>query len=119
MSKTEKKVSDGIKKKSNEVINPISKQKIFDNQLKERKDGKGNPIEKKKKQVKKGKYHAYWKDELKSGEELANVVEIESFKKYNREDSVVEEEEEEQPTKEVKVEEEIKPTKELRCCVIF
>ena len=48
-----------------------------------RKDGRGNLIIKKNSPIKKTKHHAYLIDNLIPGKDIANIVEVESFKKYN------------------------------------
>ena len=51
-----------------------------------RKDAKGNIILKKERQKLKSKFHAHLIDNLDPKKELAHVIEIESYKKYNLED---------------------------------
>ena len=58
-----------------------------------RKDGKGIPIIKKKLLFKKTKHHAYLRDDLYAEEKIANIIDIPSYKKYNREGDIIEEEE--------------------------
>ena len=48
-----------------------------------RKDAKGNLIIKKERKKLKSKFHANLVDDLIPGKELAHVIEIESYKKYN------------------------------------
>ena len=61
-----------------------------------RKDGKGIPIVKKKLLIKKSKHHAYLKDDLISGENIAQIIDIPSYKKYNIESEIIEEEDEDE-----------------------
>ena len=53
-----------------------------------RKDAKGNLITKNKSPIKKSKHHAYLIDNLVPGKDLANIIEVESFKKYNVEEEI-------------------------------
>ena len=83
-----------------------------------RKDGKGNLIIKKKLPVKKTKHHAYLIDSLVPGKDIANVVEIESYKKYNLdEEEEIEEEPEQQPQGEKLEDKNVVTTH--GCCNIF
>lgn len=118
--------SNASKIPANEIFSIIPKQKGTDSQSSLRKDGKGIPIVKKVPNKKiKSKYHAYWKDEIQTGKEVANIVDIKSYKKYNRDDSIIESEEEQeegggvQGDKEVQVEEDLKLINGHRCCIIF
>ena len=65
-----------------------------------RKDAKGNLILKKEKKKLKSKFHVHLVDNLYPGKELAHVIEVESFKKYN-------------------LESEEKTETKQRCCNIF
>ena len=98
------------KNDSNEIpsSNPTNSQKKI------RKDGKGNLILKKIYPNKKTNYHAYLIDSLIPGKELANIIEIESYKKYNLEDEEVEEED----NNEQKIED-ANIVKIHGCCSIF
>ena len=53
-----------------------------------RKDAKGNLILKKEKKKIKSKFHAHLVDNLYPGKQIAHIIEIESFKKYNHEDAM-------------------------------
>ena len=62
-----------------------------------RKDVKGNVISKRNSPVKKTKHHAYLIDNVVPGKDIANIIEIESFKKYNlNEEEEIEDNNEEQ-----------------------
>ena len=52
-------------------------------QKKIRKDAKGNLILKKNMKSKKSKHHIYFIDKINSKKELATIINIESYKKYN------------------------------------
>ena len=90
-----------------------------------RKDGKGIPIIKKKLLFKKTKHHAYLKDDLFANEAIANIIDIPSYKKYNREDVI----EEEEDNSEEKIENSMnnnnsnveinKDMQQCQCCSIF
>ena len=86
---------------------------------KTRKDGKGNLILKKEKPFIKTKYHAYLIDDLIPGKEIANVIEVESYKKYNLEDEEIEEEGEEVQNKNEQKLEETNVVISQGCCSIF
>ena len=73
--------------------NKNSNPSLNNNQKRLRKDGKGIPIIKKKLLFKKTKHHAYLRDELYQNEEIANIIDIPSYKKYNLEGDIIEEEE--------------------------
>lgn len=62
--------------------------------LRQRKDGKGIPIIKKNKKKARSKHHAYFVDKINPGKDLTDVVKIESYKNYNRDDYEEEDEEE-------------------------
>ena len=51
-----------------------------------RKDAKGNIILKKEKKKLKSKFHAHLIDNVIPGKQIADVINIESYKKYNLED---------------------------------
>ena len=90
---------------------PTSLQKKF------RKDAKGNLILKKKFPIKKTKHHAYLIDVINPQQNIANIIEIESYKKYNLEgDEEIEEEYEKE--NEEKLEESNVVTTQ-GCCIIF
>ena len=103
--------------KSNNNSNEMNSTVFSSFKNKVRKDGKGNLILKKKLPVNKTKHHAYLIDNLIPGKDLANVVEIESYKKYNLDDEEEIEEEPEQP-KEEKLEDNNVVTTH-GCCIIF
>ena len=86
-------------------------------QKKLRKDAKGNLILKKKFSIKKTKHHAFLIDEINPKKEVATIIDIESYKKYNVEgedevEEVVENEHEEKL-------EESKVVVSQGCCIIF
>ena len=83
-----------------------------------RKDAKGNLILKKEKKKLKSKFHVHLVDNLYPGKELAHVIEIESYKKYNLESEENIEDIEKDPNeiKEITVE---KTETKQRCCNIF
>jgi hypothetical protein len=95
------------------------------NQKRLRKDAKGIPIIKKKLLFKKTKHHAYLKDDIFTNEAIANIIDIPSYKKYNREDVI----EEEEDNSEEKIENNInnnnsnieinKDRQQCQCCSIF
>ena len=80
-----------------------------------RKDAKGNLIIKKERKKLKSKFHANLVDDLIPGKELAHVIEIESYKKYNLES---EEENPNDKNEKKEINEEKTETKQ-RCCSIF
>ena len=90
-----------------------------------RKDAKGIPILKKKLQIKKTKYHLYFVDQLDPGKSLEDVVQIESYKKYNLdgEEEIEEESGEKEDNKQIAVDkEQLQETKTIytqKCCHIF
>ena len=96
---------------SNEISStaPASLQKKF------RKDAKGNLILKKTFPIKKTKHHAYLVDSVSPDKKLANVVDIESYKKYNLDEEIEEDYEKE---KEEKLEESNVVTTH-GCCIAF
>ena len=65
-----------IPKTNNNINEPGSPSSI----KKKRKDRKGNTISKKESPIKKTKHHAYLIDNVISGQNIANVVNIESYK---------------------------------------
>ena len=82
-----------------------------------RKDGKGNLIIKKKLAIKKTKHHAYLIDNLYPGKEIANIIEVESYKKYN-----INEEDEIEEDNEIHQKEKIEDNNIVisnGCCFIF
>jgi len=90
---------------------PTSLQKKF------RKDAKGNLILKKKFPIKKTKHHAYLIDVINPKENIANIIDIESYKKYNLEgDEEIEEENEKENEEKL---EESKAVVTQGCCIIF
>ena len=78
--------SDDTNKNTNQSLN--------NNKKNIRKDGKGIPIIKKKLLFKKTKHHAYLKDDLFSGESIVHVIDVPSYKKYNMDSDIIEEEDE-------------------------
>jgi hypothetical protein len=104
-------IGSDINNNSNELnsTSPASLQKKF------RKDAKGNLILKKKISVKKTKHHAYLIDDIYPDKKIANIIEIESYKKYNLDEEIGEEDSE-------KPEEKIEDSKVVElhgCCIIF
>ncbi len=83
-----------------------------------RKDAKGNLILKKEKKKLKSKFHVHLVDNLYPGKELAHVIEVESFKKYNLE-SEENIEDNEKDLDEIKEITEEKTETKQRCCNIF
>ena len=83
-----------------------------------RKDAKGNLILKKEKKKLKSKFHVHLVDNLYPGKELAHVIEIESYKKYNLESEENIEDIEKDPNEIKEITEEKTETKQ-RCCNIF
>ena len=83
-----------------------------------RKDAKGNLILKKEKKKLKSKFHVHLVDNLYPGKELAHVIEIESYKKYNLE-SENNIEDDEKPQNEINEISEEKTETKQRCCSIF
>ena len=104
---------DIITDKKND-LNEIPSPSQTNKQKKIRKDGKGNLILKKVYPNKKTNYHAYLIDSLIPGKEIASIIEIESYKKYNLEDEEVEEDE----NNEQKIED-ANIVKIHGCCLIF
>ena len=96
---------------SNEISStaPASLQKKF------RKDAKGNLILKKKFPIKKTKHHAYLVDSISPDKQVANIIDIESYKKYNLDEEIEEDYEKE---KEEKLEESNVVTTH-GCCIAF
>ena len=82
-----------------------------------RKDAKGNLILKKKFPIKKTKHHAYLIDSISPEKHLADVIDIESYKKYNLEgDEEIEEDNNKENEGKLK---ESKVVISQRCCNIF
>ena len=90
-----------------------------------RKDAKGIPILKKKLKIKKTKHHIYFVDQLDPKRSLEDVVQIESYKKYNLdgEEEIEEESGEKEDNKQIAVDkEQLQETKTIytqKCCHIF
>ena len=103
-------LSDETNKKSNYSLNNNNINNI-------RKDAKGNPITKKKLFIK-TKHHAYLKDELIPGQSITNVVEIPSYKQYNMDSDIIEEEDEEQGNNEMAIDVN-REVKHCQCCCTF
>jgi hypothetical protein len=87
-------------------------------QKKLRKDAKGNLILKKKFPIKKTKHHAYLIDTINPNKQLVDIIDIESYKKYNLEVDDEVEEENEKENNEEKLEES-KVVVSQGCCNIF
>ena len=106
-------IGSDINNNSNEFSStaPISLQKKL------RKDAKGNLILKKKFPIKKTKHHAYLIDLLNPEKQVAELIDVESYKKYN-----VEDDEENKEVNENENEEKLEETKTVitqGCCLIF
>ena len=69
---------------------------LINNRKNIRKDGKGIPIIKKKLLMQKSKYHAYLRDDLFAGEKVADIIDVPSYKKYNIDSEIIEEDVEEE-----------------------
>ena len=69
---------------------------LINNRKNPRKDGKGVPIIKKKLLIQKSKYHAYLRDDLFAGEKVADIIDVPSYKKYNMDSEIIEEDNEEE-----------------------
>ena len=106
-----------LTKKSNNNSNGLNSTVFSSFKNNQRKDGKGNLIIKKKFPVKKTKHHAYLIDDLIPGKNLTNIIEVESYKKYN----VDEEEEEIEENKEIQKKEKLEDNVVISqgCCFIF
>ena len=93
MNDYNKQTGSDINNNSNNDISVSTRPTSF--QKKFRKDAKGNLIIKKKMQIKKTKHHISFIDKINSKKDLATVIDIESYKKYNfqNEDEIEEEEE--------------------------
>ena len=83
-----------------------------------RKDAKGNLILKKEKKKLKSKFHVHLVDNLIPGKELAHVIEIESYKKYNLESEENNDDTEKGQNENEKISEENTEIKQ-KCCNIF
>ena len=82
-----------------------------------RKDAKGNLILKKKFPIKKTKHHAYLIDIINPQKQVAEIIDVESYKRYNLEDD-----EENKEINENGNEEKLEETKAVvsqGCCIIF
>ena len=107
-------IGSDINNNSNEFSStaPISLQKKL------RKDAKGNLILKKKFPIKKTKHHAYLIDVLNPEKQVAEVIDVESYKKYN----IEEDDEENKEFSDDGNEETLEETKAVvtqGCCIIF
>jgi len=102
--------NESLNNNSNEAIVtvPSLKKKI-------RKDAKGNLIVKKKIPIKKSKFHAYLVDDITQGKNVADIINVESYKRYNLDDEGIEEEEAQPP----EIIEENAVTNHQSCCLIF
>ena len=83
-----------------------------------RKDAKGNLIIKKERKKLKSKFHVNLVDDLIPGNEIADIIEIESYKKYNLESDENVEENQNDKNENKEINEEKTETKQ-RCCNIF
>ena len=83
-----------------------------------RKDAKGNLIIKKERKKLKSKFHVNLVDDLIRGKEIADIIEIESYKKYNLESDENVEENQNDKNENKEINEEKTETKQ-RCCNIF
>ena len=81
-----------------------------------RKDGKGNLIIKRDSPIKKTKHHAYLIDNLIPGKDIAHIVEVESYKKYNIDEEEMEDDNEVHPEEKL---EDNKVVVSHGCCLIF
>ena len=102
-------IGSDINNNSNELNSTAPSSKKF------RKDAKGNLILKKKISIKKTKHHAYFIDDIYPDKKIANIIDIESYKKYNLDEEIGEEDSE-------KPEEKIEDSKVVSlhgCCIIF
>ena len=104
----------GIGTDDNNNSNELSSTAPSSLQKKFRKDAKGNLILKKKFPINKTKHHAYLIDTINPEKNIANIIDIESYKKYNLEEEIEEEEKE----SEEKLEESNTVTSQ-GCCIIF
>ena len=90
---------------------------------KNRKDAKGNLILKKKNHNISTKHHAYLIDTIDKNKKLVDIIEIESYKKFNLMDEEIEEENENEKEKEKENNEhkleESKVVVKQGCCHIF
>ena len=102
--------SEETNKNSNYSLNSNNKTNI-------RKDGKGIPITKKK-LFTKTNHHAYLKDELMPGQSITNIVDIPSYKQYNADSDIIEEEEDEEQNNEIKIEDN-RQMQNVQCCICF
>ena len=102
---------------TNDNINLIEQGSPSSFKKKIRKDGKGNTISKKQLPVKKTKHHAYLIDNLIPGQNIANIIDVESYKKYNLDSEEENEEEPESQPKEKLEDNNIVTTH--GCCFIF
>ena len=66
---------------SNNDLNTSTRPTSF--QKKYRKDAKGNLILKKKINIKKTKHHVYFIDKINPNKNLVEIINVESYKKYN------------------------------------
>ena len=84
-----------------------------------RKDAKGNLILKKEKRKLKSKFHVHLIDNVCPGKQFAQVIDIESYKKYNLDDDDDDEIEGIDPPNKNEVIQEDKTEIKQRCCCIF
>ena len=83
-----------------------------------RKDAQGNIILKKEKRKLKSKFHVHLIDNVYPGKQLAHVIDVESYKKYNLENGEIEENEDNLPNENEDIKEDKSEIKQ-RCCSIF
>ena len=69
--------------------------------------------------MKKSKHHAYLKDEIHPGQNVANVIDIPSYKQYNVDSDTIEEEEDEGPINNELAVEVNKEKYNCQCCIII
>ena len=99
---------------TNNISSDLSERKA----KKIRKDAKGNLILKKEKKKLKSKFHAHLVDNIYPGKQIANIIEVESYKKYNLDEIDNFEEEPKDLESDVKITEEKNVIKQ-KCCNIF
>ena len=96
INKKEKVINnDNYSKIYSEETNKNSNNSLNNNINNIRKDGKGIPITKKQ-LFKKTNHHAYLKDELEPGQSITHIVDIPSYKQYNIDSDIIEEEEDDE-----------------------
>ena len=88
-------------------------------QNKNRKDAKGNLILKKKNQNINTKHHAYFIDTIAKNKKLVEIIDIESYKKFNLMDEEIEDKNENGKENNEQKLEESKVVVKQGCCQIF